>query len=262
MTLKRFVGPFLIFFVFFLSAEVSVAEEAKTSVVDTSKALDPSRPKTKFFSRYEFKEDEAGNETSVIDFLYDFPINSDWSVRLQAPVKYRNPVSGAESQTGMGDITVRVANKTFTTNGGSPWFLALETKWDTASDVTLGSGKNRAAPTLFGFLKVPSLGLLAFPQVQTFFTMGGDKSRTDVNFTSFKLPMLKKLPNRYYFFVDPFFAWDHARDEQSTGTLDLEYGRFVNSSTMLYVRPGTTLWGDNSAFSFKYNVEIGFRLFL
>ena len=92
MTLKRFVGPCLIFFVFFLSAEVSVAEEAKTSVVDTSKALDPSRPKTKFFSRYEFKEDEAGNETSVIDSLYDFPINSDWPVRLQAPVKYRNPV--------------------------------------------------------------------------------------------------------------------------------------------------------------------------
>jgi hypothetical protein len=262
MTFNKYVVPLLIFFGVLMSPDISIAEEKKTIAVDTSKALDPSRPKTKIFSRYEFKEDEAGNEISVIDSLYDFPINNDWSVRLQAPVKYRNPVSTAESETGMGDITVRIANKTFTTDGGSPWFLALETKWDTASDVTLGSGKNRVAPTLFGFVKVPSLGLLLFPQIQTFFTMGGDDSRTDVNFTSFKLPILKKLANRYYFFVEPFFAWDHARDEQSTGTLELEYGRFVNPSTMLYVRPGTTLWGDDSAFSFKYNMEIGFRLFL
>jgi hypothetical protein len=70
------------------------------------------------------------------------------------------------------------------------------------------------------------------------------------------------MPDRYYLFVDPFLAWDHARDEQSTGTLDLEVGRFVNPSMMLYARPGTTLWGDNSAFSFKYNIEVGFRLFL
>jgi hypothetical protein len=262
MTLNKYVAPLLIFFGVLMSPDISIAEEKKTIAVDTSKALDPSRPKTKIFSRYEFKEDEAGNEVSIIEALYDFPLNNDWSVRVQAPVVHRNPALSAESEAGMGDMTLRIAKNTFTTDGGSPWFLALETIWDTASDVTLGKGKNRVAPTIFGFVKVPSLGLLAFPQVQTFFTMGGDDSRTDVNFTSLKLPILKKLANRYYFFVEPFVAWDHVRHEQSTGTLELEYGRFVNPSTMLYVRPGTTLWGDESAFSFKYNMEIGFRLFL
>ncbi|MDA0236974.1 MAG: hypothetical protein O3B03_00510 [Proteobacteria bacterium] len=269
MTLKKYIAPFLILFAFFASVEISIAEETKTIAeetktiaADTTKTLDPSRPKTKFFSRYEFKEDEDGNEVSLIEILYDFPINNDWSVRIQAPVLYRNPVSTEESETGMGDMTVRIANNTFTTDGGTPWFLALDTKWDTASDATLGNGKNRVAPTIFGFVKVPSLGLLAFPQFQTFFTIGGDDSRTDVKFTSLKLPILKKLPDRYYVSVEPFVAWDHTSAERSTGTLVLEYGRFVNSSTMLYFRPGTTLWGDNSAFSYEYSIEVGFRLFL
>ena len=253
----------LISLVVFLSPNLSIAEETKKPrSLDSAKNLDPGRPKTRFFVRSEFKEDEAGNEVSIISPLYDFPLNSEWSVRLQAPVVSRKPSLVGNKETGMGDITMRVANKTFVNEGGATWFLALDTTWDTASDVTLGKGQNRVAPTIFGFIKLPTLGILAFPQMQTFFTLGGDDNRTDVNFTSVKFPFIKKLPDRYYLFVDPFVAWDHARDEQSTGTIDLEAGRFVNPSMMLYVRPGTTLWGDNTAFSFKYNIEVGFRLFL
>lgn len=264
MLSKSYVQWALLFLlVIFISPNFSIAEEPKESrSLDSSKNLDPGRPKTRFFVRSEFREDEVGNEVSIISPLYDFPLNNEWSVRLQAPVVSRNPSLVGRTETGMGDITMRIANKTFANEGGATWFLALDTTWDTASDATLGKGKNRAAPTIFGFIKLPKLGILAFPQIQTFITLGGDDNRTDVNFTSVKFPFIKKMPDRYYLFVDPFVAWDHARDEQSTGTLDLEVGRFVNPSMMLYARPGTTLWGDNSAFSFKYNIEIGFRLFL
>ena len=77
MTFNKYVVPLLIFFGVLMSPDISIAEEKKTIAVDTSKALDPSRPKTKIFSRYEFKEDEAGNEVSIIEALYDFPLNND-----------------------------------------------------------------------------------------------------------------------------------------------------------------------------------------
>ena len=72
------------------------------------------------------------------------------------------PPSLGRTETGMGDITMRIANKTFANEGGATWFLALDPTWDAASDATQGKGKNLAAPTIFGFIKLPSLGILAF----------------------------------------------------------------------------------------------------
>ncbi len=87
MLSKSYVQWALLFLlVIFISPNFSIAEEPKESrSLDSSKNLDPGRPKTRFFVRSEFREDEAGNEVSIISPLYDFPPNNEWSVRLQAP---------------------------------------------------------------------------------------------------------------------------------------------------------------------------------
>jgi hypothetical protein len=246
----------------FLIVSPGFAEDAtKPTQTEAAKNLDPGRPKTRLFVRTEFKESESGDKTTVIDPLYDFPIGQRFSVRLQTPFVNKDFVEGG-SEGGNGDITARFSYKATTTDAGNSLFLSLETKWDTASDAELGGGKNLVAPTVFGFVKIPSLGLFSFPLFQTFFTVGGDDSRDDVSFSALKLPAMKKLSHGYYLFFEPVVLWDHERGEQSTGNFELEFGRFVKPSMMLYARPGTTLWGDNTSFSFKYNFEVGFRLFM
>ena len=56
--------------------------------------------------------------------------------------------------------------------------------------------------------------------------------------------------------------FDHKTNNESTGTLEVELGRFVIKQTMLYARPGAGLWGNTgSPFLFEWNFEIGYRYF-
>ena len=75
MLSKSYVQWALLFLlVIFISPNFSIAEEPKESrSLDSSKNLDPGRPKTRFFVRSEFREDEVGNEVSIISPLYGFP---------------------------------------------------------------------------------------------------------------------------------------------------------------------------------------------
>jgi hypothetical protein len=236
------------------------SEETKPASDSISEAVNPSKAKARFFIRNEFRKREDGTEINVLEPLYDLPLTDKLVLRTQVPYVWNNPTEGS-TVSGLGDITNVLAYR-YVNAGGKSYFAALEARWNTAAERETGVGKTLLAPTWFGTIPVPKYNTILFPLVQVFFTVGGYDNRDDINYTVFKGRFLTKLQNRYYIFGEPLIYIDHEDSNDTTGTLELEFGRFVNKQTMVYARPGTGLWGNTgSPYLYDWNFEIGYRYF-
>ena len=227
---------------------------------DISKTVNPGKSKARFFLRNEYREREDGSRVNILEPLYDLPLNDKLVLRTQVPYVVNNPTD-ASSTDGLGDIT-NVLFYRYKSEGGKSYFFGFEGRWDTASERELGVGKNLLGPVWFAAINVPEYKSILFPLVQTYFTIGGDDSRQDITYTVFKPRFLTKLDKGYYIFGEPLVYVDHEDDNDTTGVLELELGRFVNSQTMVYARPGAGLWGNTgSPYLFDWNFEVGYRYF-
>jgi hypothetical protein len=240
--------------------QTSFAQDAEAPAKSSKGGgLDPT--KKKLFFRSEYRKLENDTSSLVGDGLYELPLSKQWYLRTSVPFKRNTALSGG-SNYGLGDITTRISYLAINTSAGSRLFFGMENKWDTATDTALGGGKYTFSPVVTGFMRFPEAKIVTFPSIQYTDTLGGDSGRSDSNNTIIKGTTVRILTDGFYLMADPAFIWDHERNDQSTGTFDLEYGRFVKGKTMYYVRPGTTLWGDSTPFSFKWNVEFGIRIFM
>ena len=241
-------------------AQISFAQDAEAPEKSSrGGGLDPT--KKKLFFRSEYRKLENDTSSLVGEGLYELPLTKQWYLRTSVPFKRNTALSGG-SNYGLGDITTRISYLAINTAAGSRLFFGMENKWDTATDTALGGEKYTFSPVVTGFMRFPEAKIVTFPSIQYTDTLGGDSTRSDSNNTIIKGTTVRILTDGFYLLADPVFTWDHERNDQSTGTFDLEYGRFVKGKTMYYVRPGTTLWGDSTPFSFKWNVEFGIRIFM
>ena len=227
----------------------------------TSETLSPPRIKRRFFIRNEFRQRKDGTYINITEPLYDLPLTDKLGLRIQVPYVINNPPD-APSVNGLGDITT-VFFYRYLRSGGGSYFLSLDTRWNTAANPKTGVGNTLVAPGWFATINLPKYDTLLFPAVQSFVSVDKDDDREEINYTVFKLRFLTKLENRYYTFVEPLIYFDHEDDEyDSTGTLEVEVGRFANKQTMIYARPGVGLWGNTgSPYLFEWNFEIGYRYF-
>ena len=242
------------------TAAFSQSKESPAKAGSIDEAVNPAKIKARFFVRNEFREREDGAQINVTEPLYDLPLTDKLGLRTQIPYVINNQANGPTSN-GIGDISTGLYYRYYRGDGNS-YFAALDVRWDTAAERTLGVGKTLVAPTWFATINVPEYNTILFPLVQTYFTVAGDDTRPDINYTALKGRFLTKLENRYYMFGEPVIYIDHEDSNDSTGVLELELGRFVNKQTMVYARPGVGLWGNTgSPYLFKWNFEIGYRYF-
>lgn len=240
------------------SAQAQSREQAVPGSI--SEIVNPEKAKPRFFIRNESRERKDKTHVNLTEALYDLPLTDKLVLTTQLPYVISLTPGGPSSQ-GVGDITSILAYR-YHRQSGTSYFAALEARWNTAEDRRLGGGNTLVAPTWFGQIDVPRYNMILFPMVQTFFSVSRDDGRQEINYTVLKGRFLSKLPNRYYLFVEPLVYFDHVVDNETAGTLDVEFGRFVNNQTMLYARPGAGLWGrDRSPFLFEWNFEIGYRYF-
>lgn len=239
---------------------LSQSKDTKAESGGVSESLIPAKAKPRFFIRNEFREREDGAQINITEPLYDLPLTDNLVLRTQLPYVINNQNDGPTT-SGLGDITTALVYRYYK-GGGKSYFAGLDARWNTASKRTLGVGNTLVAPTWAATISVPEYNTILFPLVQTFFSVDHDDDRKEINYTVLKGRFLTKLENRYYTFVEPLIYFDHEDSDDSTGTLEVELGRFVNKQTMVYVRPGAGLWGNTgSPYLYKWNFEIGYRYF-
>ena len=234
------------------------SEPEPGSVADT---VNPAKAKARFFLRNEFREREDGAQINITEPLFDLPLTDNLVLRMQLPYVFNNQANGPTSN-GIGDLTTNLYYR-YKRGGGKSYFAALDVRWDTASEPTLGVGRTLVGPTWFASINVPKYDTILFPLVQTYFTATkrNDKAN-DITYTALKWRSLTKLENRFYTFAEMAVFIDHEDSNDSTGVLELELGRFANKQTMIYARPGVGLWGNTlSRYLFDWNFEIGYRYF-
>jgi hypothetical protein len=228
---------------------------------DATKKIQAGSFSPRVFVRNEYRSNQDGSYMNFLVPLVEVPLGELYSLRTEVPVITRNPrIPGTDADTGIGDIVTRLS-RTVLTGEGYAMVFGLEYTFDSATEDSLGSGKQILSPVIYGSVRVPKLNSILFPLAQYYESVGGDDARPDVRQTVIKPMALTRLPNRFYTFVEPAVYIDHEHNDRVGVTLEVEAGRFVNPQTMVYLRPGAGLVGDDMPQIFNWNFEVGFRYF-
>jgi hypothetical protein len=192
----------------------------------------------------------------------DFALNPDLSLRVEAPVVFSDPgLPASDKESGLGDLLFRGSYRV-AHGAGYAIVAGSEVIFNSASNDSLGMGKNVIAPLIYASIDVPQCKSVLFPFLQYYVTIGGDDARTDVHYTSLKAPFLTRWSSMVYTILEPQVVVDHARADKVGMTFEGEIGRFVNRDLAFWGRPGLGLFGDNLPQVYNWKLEIGVRFFL
>jgi hypothetical protein len=209
--------------------------------------------------RNEYVDYQRGGGANMLVPRLDYAVTPAFSLRLEAPVVTSGPeLAGESNQSGFGDLLLRASYRAARGSGYAA-VIGAEMILDTASKDSLGYGKEVLAPLAYASIEIPRCRSVLFPFIQHYFTVGGDDSRPDVNYTSIKAAMLTRWPGRFYSVVEPQLVVDHERADRAGMTLEAEGGRFLNRRTAVWARPGIGLFGDDLPQVYNWNLKVGVR---
>ncbi|HEX7812991.1 MAG TPA: hypothetical protein VF460_13875, partial [Burkholderiales bacterium] len=209
--------------------------------------------------RDEYVDYQRGGGANMIVPRLDYAVTPAFSLRVEAPLVTSGPeLAGESNQSGFGDLLFRASYRVVRA-GGYAAVVGAELILDTASKDSLGYGKEVLAPLAYASIDIPRCRSVLFPFIQHYFTVGGDDSRPDVNYTSIKAAMLTSWPERFYTVVEPQLIVDHERADRVGMTLEAEGGRFLTRRLAVWGRPGVGLYGDDLPQVYNWNLKVGVR---
>jgi hypothetical protein len=209
--------------------------------------------------RNEYVDYQAGGGSNMIVPRLDYAVTPAFSLRIEAPLATSGPeLVGESNQSGFGDLLFRASYRAIR-GSGYAGVLGAELILDTASKDSLGYGKEVVAPLAYASIDIPRCRSVLFPFIQHYFTVGGDDSRADVNYTSIKAAMLTRWQDRFYTVLEPQLIVDHERSDRVGLTLETEVGRFLNRQLAVWGRPGVGLHGDDLPQVYNWNLKVGVR---
>ncbi len=237
------------------------SKRANGNSEDATKKIQAGAFSPRIFVRDEYRDNQDGSYSNTLVTLVEVPVGEQMGFRAEVPLTTRDPrTPGTDADFGLGDITTRLS-RTMLTGDGWAAVLGVEYIWDSATEDSLGAGRPTISPLLFGSVRVPSLNTILFPNIQYYRSLDSDAANPRESYTVIKPMFLTRLPNRFYTFVEPSIYVDHERNDRVGMNLELEGGRFVNPQTMVYLRPGIGVHGDELPQVFNWNFEVGFRYF-
>jgi hypothetical protein len=103
---------------------------------------------------------------------------------VETPVVASDPNTPEnDGESGFGNLLFRASYRAMRGEGFA-LVVAGELILNTASKDSLSFGKDMFAPLVFASIDLPRYNSVFFPFLQRYITIGGDDSRTDVNYTS------------------------------------------------------------------------------
>lgn len=264
----RVISIILLFGIAILSAAVLSAETNSNTAADQEQptggaastedktGTNPLNFQTEFriFNEYQDLPDSYRNFTN---FRYVAPFaDRKAAMRLTLPVVATDLGDG--SDFGLGDFNFRI-NYVPKLTPKYGWVFGLETEWDTASDDTLGTGKNTLAPVVVYVRFLPG-GRIFAPAYQQKFSIGGDDDRPDINLGLIDLYYVMQRPGGWII-VDPTIIIDYENGSDIGSQLEVELGRLLDPKwggvSSWYFRPGI---GIGAHRAYDWNFELGYKV--
>jgi hypothetical protein len=227
--------------------------------VDVAKRIDPTDFKHRFDLRSEYV-DYGTASTYAITPRGEYAFTNALAFRVELPVAQYDPGAGAASDQGIGNLLTRLAWRAVRGDGYA-MVVGSELTLNTASDATLGNGKNVIAPLVFWSIDIPKAKSVFFPFVQYGRSYSGETSREAVHYTNLRTSLLTRWPSKVYSFIEVSYWFDHERSNSYSSNIKAEVGRFFTPKTGLYIRPGTGMSGTDNRLGVKSTIEIGMRHF-
>lgn len=219
----------------------------------------PTDFRTRTELRYEYQDLQDGGHRSLLVPRFEYAMKPSVAFRVEIPYVANDPAGpNADRLGGHGDLLLRGAWRAVQQDGFA-LVLVTEVTFDTASDNQLGQGKTVVAPLVYAAIDLPRYESVFFPNVQHYFSVGGDDSRSDVSQTVLKPNLLTRWPNRFYTFLEPAFIIDREHNSKVGLTIELELGKLVSNNAALWLRPGVGVIKDDLPQIYDWNTEIGVR---
>ena len=236
---------------------------AQTQPAASSAAETLLKKPTDFRSRAEIRNEyqdlEGDSYRNLIIPRFEYAVTSAFALRLETPYVTYDPGAGGESVSGQGDLLARGAWRS-TQRDGFALIVATDVIFDTADDPRLGFGKTVVAPLVYAAIDWPKHDSVFFPNIQHYFSVAGDDTRGDVNFTTLKPNLLTRWPNKVYTFLEPQFTIDWERDAKVGLTIELEVGKILSRNIAAWARPGIGVINKYDLPQvYNWNFEVGMR---
>ncbi len=219
---------------------------------------DPTKLTKKFIATYEHVDLKAGLGSDVLKLNYTTSLPGNYSLALKLPVSRLTDWGGRE-RFDIGDASVALSHVFgLSKEGGN--VLIGELIFDTAARPELGTGR-----TVFkgSYIKAWFLqgGHIFAPAAVQEISVGGSKSRADVNRTTFDFYYVPKLADaRNLLTYDPSLVFDWEADKKYAA-LAITYGRVVGKAfggnAIVTIKPTAFVGGDRPG---KWGLELGYKV--
>jgi hypothetical protein len=237
------------------------AADEEGDVDEVTNRISPTRFRSRFAIRNEYQDEQRGGYTNFLVPRVAYAFSPELALRVEIPFVAVDPdAPGRDRKTGFGNLSTRLSWR-MADRDAYALVIGGELILDTATDDALGSGKNVVSPFAFASIRMPELRSFLFPYVQYYTSVSGDDARPDVHYTLLRSALLTIWGDGFYSVVDPHLYLNHGQDGEAGMNLEVEAGRFLNPQTMLYLRPGVGVFGDNVPQIYNWNFEVGLRYF-
>jgi hypothetical protein len=208
----------------------------------------------------EFRDRRGPGQQNQATLRIDRPILNGGLLRVDVPLLWIDPnVRDAGTSTGIGDLFVRTGFRLLS-RPGFKVFAGGDAIFPTASDTALGRGKYQIGPGVTASIPVPVINTEFFPFVQHYWSVGGDPSRSDVNYTKFELPATIPWTKEWWTTLDPYINVDWTQNGKTAMNLEFEVGRTLGANVRTWARGGAGLWGSSRVpGSYDWIAQVGVR---
>jgi hypothetical protein len=237
--------------------------ELKEKILDVL-TTDTGTNTTNFLRRIqlqnEFRDRRGPGEQNQATLRFDQPILDRGLIRVDVPFLWVDPnIQGQTTSAGIGDLLFRTGFRLVSTPAFK-LFAGGDLYFPTASNTLLGRGKYQVGPGVTASIPFPEINTNFFPLIQHYWSVGGDPSRSDVNYTKFELSATIPWTKDWWTTLDPYINVDWTQSGKTAMNLEFEVGRTLGANVRTWARGGGGLWGNSRVpGSYDWIAQVGVR---
>jgi len=225
--------------------------------VSTTHGTDPTEPVTRLELTFDHQDRQNGVEADVCTARFDLGLAEKLVFRFDAPFALVTP-EGASSDQGLGDVRAQLGWRAFDEPTFS-MFIGAAVIFDTASEETLGEGKNQFVPYIAASGGLPDIRSRVFEVFEHFSSFSGDPERGGITESKLQLHLMTNWTDAMWTQIGGSFFMDWLGGEHGGITVDAEVGIATSTDLAFWVRPGVGLVGDDVPGVYDWSVLVGVR---